>query len=186
MCLIHSILCCVCIKALYIVLVKDGCMLVVVKRDGCRTAFDGCRIKEAVVAAMESAGIADHQYAQQLAQTVEQQMTVKTEVDIHELQDAVENLLMSGPFKSVARHYIEYRHDRDKHRETQSKLNCAIRGLVEQSDSAILNENANKDAKVIPYPSLKIIKNVSERMSESMNAASTRFNSIDCTLIKAH
>lgn len=125
-------------------------MLVVVKRDGCRTAFDGCRIKEAVVAAMESAGIADHQYAQQLAQTVEQQMTVKTEVDIHELQDAVENLLMSGPFKSVARHYIEYRHDRDKHRETQSKLNCAIRGLVGQSDSAILNENANKDAKVIP------------------------------------
>ncbi|MGI2115479.1 anaerobic ribonucleoside-triphosphate reductase [Shewanella frigidimarina] len=125
-------------------------MLVVVKRDGCRTAFDGCRIKEAVVAAMESAGIADHQYAQQLAQTVEQQMAVKAEVDIHELQDAVENLLMSGPFKSVARHYIEYRHDRDKHRETQSKLNCAIRGLVEQSDSAILNENANKDAKVIP------------------------------------
>ncbi|MGB6135655.1 MAG: anaerobic ribonucleoside-triphosphate reductase, partial [Shewanella sp.] len=125
-------------------------MLVVVKRDGCRTAFDASRIKDAVVAAMDSAGQADHQYALELAETVQAQMADKAQVDIHELQDAVEVLLMSGPFKSVARHYIEYRHDRDKHREAQSKLNCAIRGLVEQSDSAILNENANKDAKVIP------------------------------------
>ncbi|WP_072133175.1 anaerobic ribonucleoside-triphosphate reductase [Winslowiella iniecta] len=35
----------------------------------------------------------------------------------------------------------------DKQRD---KLNQAIRGLVEQSDPALLNENANKDSKVIP------------------------------------
>ncbi|NKF50401.1 anaerobic ribonucleoside-triphosphate reductase [Shewanella sp. WXL01] len=125
-------------------------MLVVIKRDGCRTAFNGERIRDAVIAAMESAGQSDNDYAQTLASVVEQQFAADHEVDIHELQSAVENALMSGPYKEVARHYIEYRHDRDVRREAKSKLNREIRGLVEQSDSSLLNENANKDAKVIP------------------------------------
>ncbi|QIR14244.1 anaerobic ribonucleoside-triphosphate reductase [Shewanella aestuarii] len=125
-------------------------MLVVIKRDGCRTEFDHSRIKDAVIAAMESAGQSDNDYAQTLAVIVEQQFSNQNEVEIHHLQKAVENELMSGPYKEVARHYIEYRHDRDVRREAKSKLNCEIRGLVEQSDSSILNENANKDAKVIP------------------------------------
>jgi anaerobic ribonucleoside-triphosphate reductase len=125
-------------------------MLVVIKRDGCRTAFDSSRIKDAVIAAMESAGQSDHDYACALALSVKQDFQQQAEVDIHQLQDVVENRLMSGPFKSVARHYIEYRHDRDVSRESKSKLNRQIRGLVEQSDSSLLNENANKDAKVIP------------------------------------
>ena len=125
-------------------------MLVVIKRDGCRTVFDASRIEAAVIAAMDSAGQSDSDYAHTLAAVVEKQFIGQAEVDIHQLQDAVENILMSGPFKSVARHYIEYRHDRDVSRETKSKLNREIRGLVEQSDSSLLNENANKDAKVIP------------------------------------
>ncbi|WP_394130958.1 anaerobic ribonucleoside-triphosphate reductase [Shewanella maritima] len=125
-------------------------MLVVIKRDGFRTAFDKTRIKDAVIAAMESAGQSDDDYAFTLAEVVYQQFASQAEVEIHHLQDAVENELMSGPYKAVARHYIEYRHDRDIRRDAKSKLNCQIRGLVEQSDSSILNENANKDAKVIP------------------------------------
>lgn len=38
-------------------------------------------------------------------------------VDINEIQTAVENQLMSGPYKQLARAYIEYRHDRDIERE---------------------------------------------------------------------
>ncbi|MBR9726986.1 anaerobic ribonucleoside-triphosphate reductase [Shewanella intestini] len=125
-------------------------MLVVIKRDGCRTAFNEERIRDAVIAAMESAGQSDSDYAQTLAAVVKQQFVGQQEVDISDLQSAVENQLMEGPFKAVARHYIEYRHDRDVRREAKSKLNREIRGLVEQSDSSILNENANKDAKVIP------------------------------------
>ena len=41
-------------------------------------------------------------------------------VDINEIQTAVENQLMSGPYKQLARAYIEYRHDRDVQRETGS------------------------------------------------------------------
>lgn len=57
---------------------------------------------------------------------------------------------MSGPYKQLARAYIEYRHDRDSQREKRGRLNQEIRGLVEQTNSALLNENANKDSKVIP------------------------------------
>ncbi len=71
-------------------------------------------------------------------------------VDINEIQTAVENQLMSGPYKQLARAYIEYRHDRDIERENARRLNQEICGLVEQTNASLLNENANKDSKVIP------------------------------------
>ncbi|MGE6650253.1 anaerobic ribonucleoside-triphosphate reductase [Shewanella colwelliana] len=125
-------------------------MPVVLKRDGYRTPFDETRIRDAVIAAANSAGIDDVIYATQVATQVASAMADVEEVDIHDLQDVVENHLMEGPYKSLARVYIEYRHDRDVHREVSSRLNREIRGLVEQSNAALLNENANKDAKVIP------------------------------------
>lgn len=77
-------------------------------------------------------------------------MNERSRVDINEIQTAVENQLMAGPYKQLARAYIEYRHDRDVQREKRGRLNQEIRGTVEQTNSALLNENANKDSKVIP------------------------------------
>ncbi|MXR69060.1 anaerobic ribonucleoside-triphosphate reductase [Shewanella sp. JBTF-M18] len=125
-------------------------MPVVIKRDGYRTPFDETRIRDAVVAAASSAGIDDVAYATEVALKVRQSVAELEQVDIHDLQDAVENQLMEGPYKQLARVYIEYRHDRDIHREVSSRLNREIRGLVEQSNASLLNENANKDSKVIP------------------------------------
>ncbi|WP_281212577.1 anaerobic ribonucleoside-triphosphate reductase [Shewanella insulae] len=125
-------------------------MPVVIKRDGYRTPFDETRIRDAVVAAASSAGIDDVAYATEVALQVRQSVAELEQVDIHDLQDAVENQLMEGPYKQLARVYIEYRHDRDIHREVSSRLNREIRGLVEQSNASLLNENANKDSKVIP------------------------------------
>ncbi|SQH76153.1 anaerobic ribonucleoside-triphosphate reductase [Shewanella benthica] len=125
-------------------------MPVVIKRDGYRTPFDETRIRDAVVAAANSAGIEDRSYAVSVAASVAKCVAEHAEIDIHELQDLVENHLMEGPYKSLARVYIEYRHDRDLHRETSSRLNQDIRGLVDQTNADLLNENANKDAKVIP------------------------------------
>ncbi|QYK11632.1 anaerobic ribonucleoside-triphosphate reductase [Shewanella rhizosphaerae] len=125
-------------------------MPVVIKRDGYRTPFDETRIRDAVVAAASSAGIDDVAYATEVALQVRHSVAELEQVDIHDLQDAVENQLMEGPYKQLARVYIEYRHDRDIHRELSSRLNREIRGLVEQSNAALLNENANKDSKVIP------------------------------------
>ncbi len=125
-------------------------MPVVIKRDGIKTEFDAKRILLAVEAAAQAANVNDSEYAQTVANAVTQKVAKQHEIEIQQLQDLVENELMAGDYKSVARHYIEYRHDRDVAREASSSLNIEIRGLIEQSNVALLNENANKDAKVIP------------------------------------
>ncbi|MGK6327419.1 anaerobic ribonucleoside-triphosphate reductase [Erwinia sp. DT-104] len=121
----------------------------VIKRDGCRAPFEQARILEAIKGAASAAAIHDDDYCAQVTEHICRQLT-QEEVDIHVIQNAVENALMAGPYPALARTYIEYRHDRDIARELRGKLNKAIRGLVEQSNPALLNENANKDSKVIP------------------------------------
>ncbi|MGF1688329.1 anaerobic ribonucleoside-triphosphate reductase [Photobacterium japonica] len=123
---------------------------VVIKRDGCRVPFNTKRIKEAVLGAAESVEAMNDTYAESVAEQVLSQFAGQDQVEIHAIQDAVENHLMTGPHKAVARAYIEYRHDRDIQREKASALSAEITGLVEQSNADLLNENANKDSKVIP------------------------------------
>ena len=123
---------------------------VVIKRDGCRVPFDARRIEAAVRAAAQAAQVDDLAWCTTVAQQVSAQLATQAEVDIRDIQCAVEEALMSGRWPQLARAYIEYRHDRDLAREQRGKLNHAIRGLVEQTNAALLNENANKDSKVIP------------------------------------
>ncbi|WP_410009392.1 anaerobic ribonucleoside-triphosphate reductase [Pantoea agglomerans] len=123
---------------------------VVIKRDGCRTGFDAQRIEQAVAAAARAAEVEDAAWCTQVAERVALRLADSPEVDIREIQCAVEETLMAGPYPQLARAYIEYRHDRDVARDRQSQLHHAIRGLVDQTNAALLNENANKDSKVIP------------------------------------
>lgn len=122
----------------------------VIKRDGCQVAFDPARIEAAIRAAAQAAKIDDDDYCATAASQISAQLTARPSVDIAEVQRAVENQLMAGRYPQLARSYIEYRHDRDVARELRGRLNHEIRGLIEQSNPALLNENANKDSKVIP------------------------------------
>lgn len=123
---------------------------IVIKRDGCQARFDPQRIKLAIEKAANAAGVADVDYCTAIAEQTAQQLKGQSQVDIYHIQQAVENQLMAGPYPQLARLYIEYRHDRDRSRELRGQLNQEIRGLIEQSNLALLNENANKDSKVIP------------------------------------
>ncbi|WP_150138811.1 anaerobic ribonucleoside-triphosphate reductase [Candidatus Enterovibrio escicola] len=123
---------------------------VVIKRDGSREPFQQQRIENAIISASQAIKGMAPSYAAGVADDVLAQFRRATEVEIHQIQDAVENHLMAGPYKAIARSYIEYRHDRDNIRECKNRLNQDIRGLVEQTNPDILNENANKDSKVIP------------------------------------
>ncbi|MBK0090765.1 anaerobic ribonucleoside-triphosphate reductase [Erwinia sp. S59] len=123
---------------------------VVIKRDGCKVPFEAQRIALAVQAAAQAAQIDDANWCTEVAEQVSQRLSDRIEVDIRDIQCAVEETLMAGRWPQLARAYIEYRHDRDLAREQRGKLHHAIRGLVEQTNAALLNENANKDSKVIP------------------------------------
>lgn len=122
----------------------------VIKRDGCKSVFDKVRILDAIKGAANAASINDSDYCVEITRQICQQLQQHKSVDIHDIQKTVENALMAGRYPELARTYIEYRHDRDIARERRGKLNKEIQGLVEQSNPALLHENANKDSKVIP------------------------------------
>jgi len=122
---------------------------VVIKRDGSQVPFNALRIAEAVLKASGAARCKGVD-AFAIAAEVETSLAGQDQVDIHYIQDAVEACLMKSNHIELARIYIEYRHDRDIARERKSHLNSEIDGLIEQSNASLLNENANKDGKVIP------------------------------------
>lgn len=128
--------------------------LFVIKRDGCRVPFNLECIQDAIYAAASSIQQQNHEFAQMMANQVlmelQQNFNTESEIDIHSIQNTVEDVLMQSANKPIARAYIEYRHQRDIARETKSILNTEIKGLIEQSNASLLNENANKDSKVIP------------------------------------
>ena len=126
--------------------------LVVVKRDGGKTPFNADRIEVAVSKAADAVGVRDEAFCKKVASDVEAALKQENrrEVDISVIQQHVEDCLMSSRYKQLARAYIEYRHERDRLRELKSGLSREIRGLINQSNTEILNENANKDSKVIP------------------------------------
>ncbi|WP_231923831.1 anaerobic ribonucleoside-triphosphate reductase [Gallibacterium salpingitidis] len=127
-------------------------LLTVIKRDGSQVPFNTQFISNAMKKAAQAVGIYDDEYFEQLSQTISIAIvdSFKQQVDIAYIQQVVEDHLMRGEYPQVARAYIEYRHDRDKEREKRSQLTKEIEGLIEQNNVLLINENANKDAKVIP------------------------------------
>ncbi len=105
--------------------------------------------RDAVNAAVDECGVKDHSLGFDVAAAVSLALADHSKIGISEIQTLVEDELMKRNH-TVARAYIEYRHDRDVAREKKTRLSGEIRGLVEQSNAELLNENANKDSKVIP------------------------------------
>ena len=68
--------------------------------------FKSERIKEAILRAAKAAEVDDADYCATVAAVVSEQMQGRNQVDINEIQTAVENQLMSGPYKQLARAYI--------------------------------------------------------------------------------
>jgi len=126
--------------------------MIVIKRDGREVSFNSNKIKNAIEKAMISLSIYDDKFIENILVNVLTTIkeSQKEKISISTIQNMIENHLMKSKYPDIARAYIEYRHDRDISREKNSALNKNIQGLIEQSDLSILNENANKDSKVIP------------------------------------
>ncbi|CAH8209186.1 anaerobic ribonucleoside-triphosphate reductase [Vibrio aestuarianus] len=122
---------------------------VVIKRDGTQSPYQPERIAVAVNASVDGLGLNEHTLGFEVAASVSAKLADINNISINDIQKLVEDELMQRN-REVARAYIEYRHDRDLAREKRSQLNHEIRGLIEQSNASLLNENANKDSKVIP------------------------------------
>lgn len=115
------------------------------KRDNTIVDFDKEKIRNAVYKAGGTMTDADSAIMLVLYNQIRDGSAMK----ISRIQELVEESLMkTNP--TVARAYIEYRHDRDIAREQNGKLFRDIKGLMTLSNKELTNENANKDSRVFP------------------------------------
>ena len=120
----------------------------IIKRDGTRQEFKPEKIKEAVLKAFKAVDGEITPYAEEKAQNIANYIEgymegAPNELTIDEIQSLVEHGLMSSKRKDVATAYIEYRHDRDKVRNWNTKM----MDIVSEKLNAInvANQNANVD-----------------------------------------
>lgn len=121
-------------------------MFKVIKRDGTKVSFDVNKIIEAIVKSMYDVKLVDDGWAVNTALEIQQQIT--GDVTVKEIHTYVEDALMKS-HPTVAREYIDFRARRDKAREEGSTLHKQIMGLITRTDEGILNENSNKDTRVL-------------------------------------
>ena len=123
---------------------------VVTKRDGREVPFDAGRIWKAVLKAAHAIDFDDAESLKSIVDEAIATLKARETVDIDDIQQCVEDALMHSGHTRLARAYIEYRHSRDLARERRSTLIDEVEGLINLRDKSLLNENANKDSKVIP------------------------------------
>ena len=123
-------------------------MLLIIKRDGSVVEFDRAKIENAVLAAFEDVDGELDDYAKSKADNIATYVETQAdksdhELTVEEIQDLVEQGLMSCRRKDVARAYIQYRYERTKVREHNTKFMQEVARKLDASD--IQNQNANID-----------------------------------------
>ena len=131
--------------------------LMVGKRDGRCVEFDRRRIANAVSKAFEAVhgetihgqAASQHDEIDELVRRMETELASRYTglVQIYEIQSVVEHVLLESGEHEVAKAYIDYRVRRDLERSEATDINHTVERLISK-DSAVVNENANKDADV--------------------------------------
>lgn len=124
-----------------------------IKRDGRLVAFDDEKIYAALLKAEKkihgTLNPLSHRRIEKIVHRVDQEIADRFEknVKIYEIQNIVEHTLLEQGEYDLAEEYIRYRTQRDFARSKATDINFTIGKLLEK-DATVVNENANKDAKV--------------------------------------
>jgi len=119
----------------------------VIKRDGAHVAFDSQKI----VAAISKAGTATGEFGQdesellagQVIKVLRHRFGDAVVPTIEQIQDVVEQVLISSNYYKTARSYIVYREQRDRQRKDQQAVVDAISSINEYLDRSDWRVNAN-------------------------------------------
>ena len=122
-------------------------MKTIIKRDGRAVPFDKEKIITAILKAFGAVGEIDdyaNAKAENIASYIESKVEEREEpYSVEEIQDLVEQGLMSLKHKDVAKAYILYREERSKIRKGKSDLMKLIGKKIMATD--VQNQNANMD-----------------------------------------
>ena len=116
------------------------------KRDGRLVPFDESKIEKAVLKAFVAVDKELSDYAIAKAENIAnyiKDISEQEELSIEQIQDYVENGLMSTKRKDVAKAYIKYREERTKIRQCNSDLMKTVREKMMATN--VQNQNANVD-----------------------------------------
>lgn len=146
--------------------------MVILKRDGAKREFDKHKIENAVLAAFKDVDGEVTDYARlkanNIATFIEEAINkADHEINVEEIQDMVENGLMSCKRKDVARAYIQYRYERTRVREYNSAFMREVARKLDASD--VQNQNANVDE-----------RSFGGRMGEANRALTKKFALDNC------
>jgi ribonucleoside-triphosphate reductase (formate) len=130
--------------------------LQVLKRDGAVVDFCSDRLYKAVCEASKSTGYSEEDSAlisvevgDKVINKILNVAKKSVALPVEDIQDMVEVSLMSSRYKDIAKHYISYRHDRDKYRDENGKLYKSLQGFLTLSDDTYARENSNKQPEQI-------------------------------------
>lgn len=114
----------------------------VIKRDGRIIEFNKERIVNAILLAMERT---EKSVNKDLANKISNNILNlnKDNISVEEIQDIVENKLMSSSRKDVAKEYITYRNQRKRERMKKTELYKIGQDIIDVKDLDMLHENAN-------------------------------------------
>lgn len=125
-------------------------MIKVIKRDGAVSSFTPVKITEAIMKAQESVGASNLSEALSVTEDISRRLKAagKESVTVSELHHLVEFILLSVN-KEASLSYTKYRKGRDKARELDGDLHKKIMGFLDRTDKELLDENMNKDSRVL-------------------------------------
>ncbi|MEA5000850.1 MAG: ribonucleoside triphosphate reductase [Endomicrobiaceae bacterium] len=118
----------------------------VTKRDGKTEKFNAEKIKSAIYKAGLAAAEFDEQASLKLtfkAVNILQQIFKKNNPSVEEIQDVVEEVLLTSPYKASAKAYILYREQHSKIRDIVSNFNVDLIDQYLSKKDWQVNENSN-------------------------------------------
>jgi len=120
----------------------------VVKRDGRIAEFDASKITNAILKAGRATGEFDKEVAEKLTLRVLNLLQTTTKgkyPQVEEIQDTVEEILLTSPYRKTAKAYIIYREQHAKMRQIATRFNAnLVENYLSRSDWKV-NENSNMD-----------------------------------------
>lgn len=122
----------------------------VIKRDGSCVDFDKSKIVIAIDKAMNSfSGVYEEGQAQKIADEIEEfALTIKEPMTIHGIEEQVYYKLIKYGNPATAKAYESYRSVQAFKRHTNT-IDEEVIGILNQSNVEVIDENSNKDAKVV-------------------------------------
>jgi len=127
----------------------------IIKRDGRKVPYEVSKIQDAVLMAAVSIGLEANEYvklAEEVAEKVDDKLCEvfngRKSPTVEQVQDVVEEVLVSLGHASIAKEYILYRAERNRTREMRADLMKIFEDLtfVDAKHADMKRENANIDA----------------------------------------